>query len=56
MKAYGYSRRDKFTYFSGCCDLKGAKYKASRPFVDKTKRKAARRFICDEVEKEIDEK
>jgi hypothetical protein len=52
MKAYGYSRRDKLTCRHGCCDCKGSKYKNSRPFVDKAKRKTARRFVCDTIYEE----
>jgi hypothetical protein len=52
MKAYGYSRRDKLTCRHGCCDCKGSKYKNSRPFVDKAKRKTARRFVCDAIYEE----
>ena len=49
MKAYGHSRRDKLTCRFGCCDLKGSKYKNSRHLVDKARRKAARRFVCNEI-------
>ncbi len=49
MKAYGYSRRDKLSCRQGCCDFKGSLYKKSRPAVDKTRRKSARRFVCEEV-------
>ena len=50
MKAYGYSRRDKLSCKSGCCTGKGGMKKDGRPLVDKAKRKAARRFVCEETE------
>lgn len=44
MKAYGHSRRDKLECVFGCCTMKSGKKKNCREAVDKTKRKAARRF------------
>jgi hypothetical protein len=39
MKAYDYSCHDKLV----------CRYKDNRLVVDKTKRKTARRFVCDEI-------
>ena len=50
MRAYGYSRRDKLSCRYGCCDFKGSLFKKTRHAVDKTRRKAARRFVCAEAE------
>jgi len=50
MKAYGHSRKDKFTCKWGCCTFKSGEKKNCRKLVDKTKRKAARQAAKKEVD------